>query len=85
METKKLGFGLMRLPTLENGEIDIEQVKQMADLFLKTALHILIPALSTTTAKAKECSGRPLWSGIPATALPLPPSSRPLPCRRRSV
>lgn len=35
METKKLGFGLMRLPTLENGEIDIEQVKQMADLFLK--------------------------------------------------
>lgn len=34
METKKLGFGLMRLPTLENGEIDIEQVKQMADLFL---------------------------------------------------
>ena len=35
METKKLGFGLMRLPTIENGEIDIEQVKQMADLFLK--------------------------------------------------
>ncbi len=35
METKKLGFGLMRLPTLANGEIDIEQVKQMADLFLK--------------------------------------------------
>ena len=35
METKKLGFGLMRLPTLETGEIDIEQVKQMADLFLK--------------------------------------------------
>ncbi len=35
METKKLGFGLMRLPTLTDGEIDIEQVKQMADLFLK--------------------------------------------------
>ena len=35
METKKLGFGLMRLPTLEEGEIDIKQVKQMADLFLE--------------------------------------------------
>lgn len=35
METKKLGFGLMRLPTLKDGEIDIEQVKQMADLFLE--------------------------------------------------
>jgi len=29
----KLGFGLMRLPML-NGEIDIEQVKKMVDLFL---------------------------------------------------
>ena len=35
METKKLGFGLMRLPTLKNGKIDIEQVKQMADAFLE--------------------------------------------------
>ena len=35
METKKLGFGLMRLPTLAGGEIDIEQVKKMADLFLE--------------------------------------------------
>ena len=42
METKKLGFGLMRLPTLENGEIDIEQVKQMAVLFLKEAWDFLI-------------------------------------------
>ena len=30
---KKLGFGLMRLPKI-NGEIDIEQVKIMADDFL---------------------------------------------------
>jgi len=29
----KLGFGLMRLPML-NGEIDVEQVKKMVDLFL---------------------------------------------------
>ncbi len=32
---KKLGFGLMRLPKLEDGSIDIEQTKQMVDLFLE--------------------------------------------------
>ena len=31
----KLGFGLMRLPTREDGSIDVEQVKEMVDLFLK--------------------------------------------------
>ena len=30
----KLGFGLMRLPRLDDGTIDIEQVKQMVDAFL---------------------------------------------------
>ncbi|MBR4641325.1 MAG: aldo/keto reductase [Selenomonadaceae bacterium] len=33
-EIKKLGFGLMRLPRLEDETIDLEQVKQMVDLFL---------------------------------------------------
>ena len=31
----KLGFGLMRLPRLDNGEIDVEQVKIMVDRFLE--------------------------------------------------
>ena len=31
----KLGFGLMRLPKLEDGTIDVEQTAQMADLFLE--------------------------------------------------
>ena len=31
---KKLGFGLMRLPQT-NGVIDIEQVKQMVDLYIQ--------------------------------------------------
>ena len=30
----KLGFGLMRLPKLDDGTIDVEQVKQMVDLFM---------------------------------------------------
>ncbi|MCR5833072.1 MAG: aldo/keto reductase [Selenomonadaceae bacterium] len=33
-DIKKLGFGLMRLPRLEDETIDIEQVKKMVDLFL---------------------------------------------------
>lgn len=35
MAQKKLGFGLMRLPVLGDGQIDLEQVKNMADLFLR--------------------------------------------------
>ncbi|MBQ9643741.1 MAG: aldo/keto reductase [Lachnospiraceae bacterium] len=31
---KKFGFGCMRLPMLANGEVDLEQVCQMADYFL---------------------------------------------------
>ena len=33
-EIKKLGFGLMRLPKFDDGKFDLEQVKQMVDLFL---------------------------------------------------
>ncbi len=34
-KTPKLGFGLMRLPKLEDGKtIDVEQTKQMVDMFL---------------------------------------------------
>ncbi len=32
--TPKLGFGLMRLPKLEGGQYDMEQVKQMVDRFM---------------------------------------------------
>ena len=31
----KLGFGLMRLPKLEDGSIDVKQTSEMVDLFLK--------------------------------------------------
>ena len=33
--TPKLGFGLMRLPKLADGSIDVEQTKQMVDLFMQ--------------------------------------------------
>ncbi len=34
----KLGFGLMRLPKLSSGKIDIEQTKQMVDEFMESGL-----------------------------------------------
>ncbi len=36
-DTKKLGFGLMRLPRKE-GQIDVEQVKTMVDMFMEAGL-----------------------------------------------
>ncbi len=36
--TPKLGFGLMRLPKLADGSIDIEQTKQMVDMFMEAGL-----------------------------------------------
>ena len=32
--TTKLGFGLMRLPKLEDGSIDVAQVSDMVDEFI---------------------------------------------------
>ena len=37
-DTPKLGFGMMRLPKLEDGSIDIAQVSEMVDLFLDAGL-----------------------------------------------
>ncbi|MCH5279058.1 MAG: aldo/keto reductase [Christensenellaceae bacterium] len=37
-KTPKLGFGLMRLPKLPSGQIDIEHTKQMVDLFMDAGL-----------------------------------------------
>lgn len=37
-KTPKLGFGLMRLPKLESGAIDIEQTKQMVDMFMDAGM-----------------------------------------------
>ncbi|MBQ6479196.1 MAG: aldo/keto reductase [Erysipelotrichaceae bacterium] len=34
-DTPKLGFGMMRLPHLEDGSFDLEQIKKMVDLFLE--------------------------------------------------
>ena len=35
----KLGFGLMRLPKLANGKIDLEQTNKMVDMFMDAGLN----------------------------------------------
>ena len=36
---KKLGFGCMRLPMLQNGEVDKEQFTQMVNLFMERGFN----------------------------------------------
>ena len=50
----KLGFGLMRLPMLANGEVDVEQVKQMADLFLSRGYTYFDTAYGYIGGKSEE-------------------------------
>ncbi|MHC1719934.1 MAG: aldo/keto reductase [Clostridiaceae bacterium] len=49
----KLGFGLMRLPML-NGEIDIEQVKKMVDLFLAKGFRYFDTAYGYNDGKSEK-------------------------------
>lgn len=37
-DVPKLGFGLMRLPRMQDGSIDVDQTSQMVDLFLESGL-----------------------------------------------
>ena len=56
---KNLGFGLMRLPHLENGENDIEQIKVMVDKFIAAGCTYFDTAFVYDGGKselaAKEC------------------------------
>lgn len=53
LKIKKLGFGLMRLPML-GGEVDIEQTKQMADLFLEKGFTYFDTAWGYINGKSEE-------------------------------
>lgn len=54
IKSKNLGFGLMRLPVLANGEIDIEQVKTMADKFLESGFNYFDTAFGYMDGKSEE-------------------------------
>ena len=59
MSTKKLGFGLMRLPALNPnnpGDIDIEQTKKMVDTFLKRGFTYFDTAWMYCAFKSEEAT-----------------------------
>ncbi|MGI6267781.1 MAG: aldo/keto reductase [Acutalibacteraceae bacterium] len=50
---KKLGFGFMRLPTLSSGEVDIEQVKEMVDLYINNGFNYFDTAFGYLDGKSE--------------------------------
>ena len=57
MSTKKLGFGLMRLPLLDADDattIDIEQAKQMVDTFIENDFHFFQYSISVGKKSIKQ-------------------------------
>ena len=65
-DIKKLGFGLMRLPQKDNG-IDVEQVKEMVDLFLEAGFTYF------DTPGVRTLSARRWWNAIQENAISSPP------------
>ena len=61
LDTPKLGFGLMRLPTVEGkpDEIDHEQVSRMVDMFMEAGLTYF----DTAYVYGKGLSRGPLSQG----------------------
>ncbi len=55
-EIKKLGFGLMRLPLLSDGEIDIEQVKTMVDMFMEKGFTYFDTAYGYHSQKSESAA-----------------------------
>ena len=75
-DIKKLGFGLMRLPVLEGGEIDIPQLCDMVDLFLERGFTYFDTAYGYHGGKSETAIGEALVARHPrdsytlATKLP---------------
>ena len=63
--TPKLGFGLMRLPKLSNGKIDIEQTKQMVDLFMDAGLTYFDTAYVYDNGESEQAAREALVDRYP--------------------
>lgn len=64
--TPKLGFGLMRLPKLEDGTtIDIEQTKEMVDLFLDAGYTYFDTAYVYDSGASEEAARKALVERYP--------------------
>ena len=63
--TPKLGFGLMRLPKLPSGKIDVEQTKEMVDLFMKAGLTYFDTAYVYDNGESEEAAKAALVDRYP--------------------
>ena len=75
-DIKKLGFGLMRLPMLENGAVDMDQTCRMTDLFLERGFTYFDTAYGYLDGQSEEAARKTLVERHPresfllATKLP---------------
>lgn len=72
---KKLGFGLMRLPKIGQEE-DIEQTKQMVDIFMSKGFTYFDTAYVYDNGKSEMALKKPSSTAIPGTASTARPSFR---------
>ena len=74
MEPKKLGFGLMRLPTLDPknaASVDIEQLKQMVDLFMSKGFTYFDTAIMYNGFASQRAAKEALVDRYPRDSLTL--------------
>lgn len=70
---KKLGFGLMRLPLVDKADpaaVDVEQVKEMVDLFLERGFTYFDTAWMYCGFHSENVTRRPWWTVTPEKRLP---------------
>ena len=74
-EIKKLGFGLMRLPK-KDGKIDIDETKEMVDLFLEKGFTYFDTAYVYDDGKSEEAICEALVKRYPRESYQLATSKR---------
>ena len=67
----KLGFGLMRLPKLADGKIDIEQTKQMVDMFMEAGLTYFDTAFVYDSGESEKAAKLALVDRYPRESFTL--------------
>ena len=64
-DVAKLGFGMMRLPMLDSGEIDIRQVEEMVDLFMREGFNYFDTAFGYLGGKSESAVGQAVVQRYP--------------------
>ena len=63
--TPKLGFGMMRLPKLEDGSMDLAQIEQMVDRFLAAGFTYFDTAYVYDGGASERVTGKALVERYP--------------------